>query len=116
METPERPLITGMPRGMQEDDSSSDEWGDEHRHVVDRTITECVVDALASARGVEPTNLPRPLADSLDPEALNDLFAPRHDGSPRDGDGYVEFTSNGYRVVVENGGEVVLEPLVEQPL
>lgn len=81
----------------------------------ERTLSERVIDELAAAKGITPIELDRPLNDSVDPDALDALFAPRHDGTPRNGDGYVEFTSNGYRVVVRKGGEIRLEP-VAKPL
>lgn len=77
-----------------------DEW---------RTVTERVVDALATVEGVDPLSLAQPLNDSVDTDALDALFAPRHDGTPRTGSGFVEFWSNGYRVTVHKNGEIRVE-------
>lgn len=76
-----------------------------------RTVSERVIDALATSEGVDPLALTQPLNDSIDPDALDALFAPRHDGSPREGDGFVTFTSNGYRVTVKKNGEIRVESL-----
>ena len=76
-----------------------------------RSPAEQVVEKLAAARGVEPVEMDRPLNDSIDPDALDAIFAPRHDGAPRTGDGYVEFSAYGYRVRVRKNGTVRLARL-----
>lgn len=75
-----------------------------------QSIAERVVEALAAAEGVSPIDLDEPLYESVDAEALDALFAPQLDGSPRSGEGHVEFSSNGYRVVVGKDGDVLLCP------
>lgn len=81
-----------------------------------RAVSERVVDAIAAAEGVGAVELTEPLNDSVDPDALNSVFAPRHDGSARTGNGSVEFSSNGYCVVVEKNGDVRLDPQAERPV
>lgn len=54
------------------------------------------------------TELP-PLCNAVDVEALDDLFAPQFDGTPRSG-GFVAFNYNGYRVEVGDEG-VSIYPL-----
>lgn len=63
-----------------------------------------VVEALAEAAGVDSVDLP-PLYDAVDPDALDSLFAPRPDGSPRVGC-RVSFRFDGYQVTVHRDGEV----------
>ena len=58
-----------------------------------------VVAAMADALNCERMEVP-PLHDTVDPEALDDLFGPRYDGTPRAG-GRVEFTHLDCDVVVE---------------
>ena len=68
-----------------------------------------VIAAVAEREGVDPTDIEPPtyeaLYDVVNPEALDALFAPREDGTPR-GTGRVEFTFSGYRIVVSSDGEV----------
>ena len=78
-----------------------------------RVLSERVVDELAAAQNVAPVEMDWTLNDSVDPDALDALFAPRHDGTPRTGDGSVEFSSNGYRVVVRTDGDICLEPATD---
>lgn len=47
-----------------------------------RTPSMAVVAAVADARGVDPLRL-EPLANSIDPEALDRLFADTYGGQPR---------------------------------
>ena len=61
-----------------------------------------VVEAVAAREGVDPKDLPSPLYESVNPDALDALFR----GSP----GQVTFEYLGYRVVVGSSGEVDLEP------
>ena len=73
-----------------------------------------IVDAVARQEGVDATEIEPPeyeaLYDAINPEALEALFAPREDGTPRT-DGRVEFTYCGYDIVVTSDGEVdVLQP------
>lgn len=48
------------------------------------------------------------LYDVINPEALDSLFAPREDGTPRAA-GRVEFPFCGYQVVVTSDGTVEVE-------
>lgn len=68
-----------------------------------------VVNAVADAKGVDPLDLEESLHDVIDPDALEDLFAPRFAGVPRF-DGRVSFTMADCTVVVESGGRVVVSP------
>lgn len=86
-----------------------------HRTVHDwdgrEPLSDTVVRAVAEAAGVDPTELSTPLIDAVDPDALDALFRPRYGGSPRQSDGRVAFTTNGYEVVVHGDGRVfVYEP------
>ncbi|MFC6717398.1 HalOD1 output domain-containing protein [Natrialbaceae archaeon GCM10025810] len=68
-----------------------------------------VISAVAEREGVDAVELEPPeyqaLYEVVNPEALDSLFAPREDGTPRCR-GTVEFTFCGYRVVVESDGSV----------
>ncbi|MFC5973117.1 HalOD1 output domain-containing protein [Halomarina salina] len=49
-----------------------------------------------------------PVYDVVDPDALNDLFAPRPDGTPRV-EGTISFAYRDYEFVVDSDGEVLVE-------
>lgn len=71
-----------------------------------------IIRAIAEREGVDTIDIEPPeyeaLYDVLNPEALDALFAPRHDGTERT-TGRVEFTFCGYDVVVTSDGDVVVE-------
>jgi hypothetical protein len=69
-----------------------------------------VLETVAAAERVDPVDLP-PLADAVDPQALNDLFAPAAgEGAPAT----VRFEYCGYEVTVRESGAVTAEP-VDRP-
>ncbi|QRV15825.1 HalOD1 output domain-containing protein [Haloterrigena salifodinae] len=77
-----------------------------------RSPSRTVIEAVAEAEGI-PTEELRPptyasLHDIVDPEALDSLFAPRSNGTPRS-DGEVSFPYCGYHVTVEADGSITLE-------
>ena len=69
----------------------------------DGDVSVAVVTAIATKRGVEPTELP-PLYESIDPDALDALFAPTRSGGPRRG--RLEFTYDGHEVAVDCGSDL----------
>lgn len=77
------------------------------------TLSTTVVHALADCMGVDPTDGRISLYDAVDPDALDELFRPRHDGTARSR-GRVSFVVSGYRVTVEADGDVVIEPPAEE--
>jgi hypothetical protein len=78
----------------------------------DESVSTAVVRAVGAAEGRDPRSLAgdAPLADVLDPAALDALFEPRSDGTPRIG-GRLSFVYSNCRVTVENGEFLALEPL-----
>jgi hypothetical protein len=79
-----------------------------HRTSEGGHVGTTVVRAVSEAVGVRPTDLPVELNDVVDPDAMDDLFAPRADGKPR-ADGRVEFELLGCAVAVHADGRVVVE-------
>ncbi|WP_255167282.1 HalOD1 output domain-containing protein [Natrononativus amylolyticus] len=81
---------------------------DAKRH---QSLSYEIVDAVAEREGVDATEIEPPeyeaLYDVLNPEALEALFAPREDGTPRN-PGRVEFTFCGYDMVVTSDGDVTV--------
>lgn len=80
-----------------------------HDFGMDRSLSTTVVLAVSRARGVEPTELP-PLAEVIDPDALDALFAP--DGREALLDARVRFEFADRTVCVRRDGEVLVRPLV----
>lgn len=80
-----------------------------HDFRTDRSLSTTVVLAVSRARGVEPTELP-PLAEVIDPDALDALFAP--DGRDALIDVRLRFEFADRTVCVRRGGEVLVRPLV----
>jgi hypothetical protein len=62
-----------------------------------------VIEALAEAKGVSPLEMDEPLYDSVDVEALGQLFDTDTDGPV---DGRVVFTVDGYEVTVTASDDV----------
>ncbi|NEU55879.1 HalOD1 output domain-containing protein [Halorussus sp. MSC15.2] len=75
----------------------------------DERTSEGVVAAVAAAADADPVQMD-PLAATIDPDALDALFASHHDGTPRNA-GRAQFSFFGYEVVVSGEGCVtVLDP------
>ncbi|ELZ18216.1 hypothetical protein NP511_12265 [Natrinema thermotolerans] len=73
------------------------------------TLSTTVIHALADCMGVDVTDGRVALYDTVDPAALDRLFRPRHNGSPRTG-GALSFVVDGYHVTVRGDGEILIEP------
>ncbi len=73
------------------------------------TLASTVAHALADVAGVEVTDGEFSLYDSVDPDALERLFADRQDGTARSG-GHVAFSALGHDVVVYSSGDCVIYP------
>lgn len=75
----------------------------------DEATSTAVVRAVSAVEGRDPLSL-RPLADVIDPEALNRLFGSRYDGTARPG-GRLTFAYSGYWITIENGEYLALRPI-----
>lgn len=64
-------------------------------------VSFAVIEAVSVATGEPPTEI-GPLSDAIDPEALNELFAPTFSNHVRE-EGRVHFSFEGYSVVVDAG-------------
>jgi hypothetical protein len=71
-----------------------------------RSTSAVVVEAVAEAKGVPPTDVRPPLHHSVDADALNDLFCAKRDASS--GNSSISFNYAGYEVTVQSGDEVVV--------
>jgi hypothetical protein len=70
----------------------------------EETPSHAVVSLVADAKDVRPIDL-TPLHETVDPDALDRLFAPTTGGSRTDG--YIAFVFEGYHVTVHGDGEVI---------
>ena len=62
-----------------------------------------VLQVVADREGVDPSELPVPLNDVVDPDALNAVL--------ESGDAHVTFEYYGYRITVDSEAEVDVTPL-----
>ena len=70
---------------------------------VEHTVGGAVVEAVAAAEGIPPSQLSEPLYSVVDSDALDSLF--------RSTSGSVTFTYYGYEVTVDATEQIELEPL-----
>lgn len=75
----------------------------------DETVSMAVLRAVSAVEGCDPLSL-KPLADVIDTDALDALFAPRHGGTSRSG-GQLSFVYSNCQVTVEDGERLTLRPL-----
>lgn len=86
----------------------------EHDIAPDEPISKAVIRAVSAIEGKEPSSI-TPLADVVDPDALNALFATRTEGTPRTG-GRVSFVYSQSRVTIEAGEYLSVELIDPDPL
>lgn len=68
-----------------------------------------VVNAVSEATGIPVWEMDAELNDFLDPDALDELFANRHDGTPRKG-GRLVFSMSRCEICVYGDGRIVVTP------
>ena len=73
------------------------------------TISTTIVHAIATVADVDVSQGEFSLYDSIDPDALERIFAPIVDGTPRTG-GHVAFTALDHQVTVNANGTVHIHP------
>ncbi|MFD1597409.1 HalOD1 output domain-containing protein [Halobellus rarus] len=80
---------------------------------VGESVSSAVIRGVSALRGSDPRTV-RPLAEVLDPEALDALFDARADDAARVG-GRVSFVYNHCRVTVDNGEYLTVQLLETAP-
>ncbi len=75
----------------------------------EESVSTAVVRAVSAVEGRKPCSL-RPLADVVDPTALDSLFDPRYDGTPRTG-GRLSFVYSDCCITIDNGEYLTLQLL-----
>jgi len=98
---------TSSDRSDTADDSADGVYVVDHDETRYRELSVTVVHAVLDVTGKEPTEVD--LNAVVHPDALNRIFSPTHDGTPRDG-GTLEFELAGCRVRVDGDGEVRVDP------
>lgn len=76
-----------------------------HARGTDQSASLAVVEAVAHAEAVDPTDLP-PLHETIDPDALDAIFSTDPPGDPAEA---VSFSYCGHRVTIFADGAVTLE-------
>lgn len=77
--------------------------------VQDASPSETVIEKVASRKGVEPSELDTPLFDAVDPDALDMLVRSISDDENQSAL-RIEFTYDGYSVLVASDGSVRVSP------
>lgn len=77
-------------------------------------LSTTVVHALADVMGEDVTDASFVLHDSVDPDALDRLFA-NVNSEEQQAPGHAAFTIHGYQVTVYGTGEIVITPPEPQP-
>lgn len=72
-------------------------------------VSTTVIHALADVMGVDVTDAGFVLYDSVDPDALDRIFAETVDGNSRS-PGHVAFLARDHRVTVYGSGQIVITP------
>lgn len=72
-------------------------------------LSTTVAHAIAECLNVDVTDGSFSLYECVDPDALDALFRPRHDGVPRSG-GSITFFVQDHRVTVHADGQIIVEP------
>jgi hypothetical protein len=75
----------------------------------EESVSTAIVRAVSAVEGREPCSL-RPLADVVDPTALDSLFDSRYDGTPRTG-GRLSFVYSDCCITIDNGEYLTLQVL-----
>lgn len=71
-------------------------------------LSTIVVQKMIEAAGVDPTDVPESFYKSIDPDALEDLFRPQMDGTPRK-KGKISFSFAGHYITVRSDGQIIVE-------
>ncbi|MFB6179022.1 MAG: HalOD1 output domain-containing protein [Halorientalis sp.] len=72
-------------------------------------LTTTLAHAISDVTGIDVTDTEFTLNDYVDPDALDNLFKPKSDGTPRT-NGSLNVTILGCQVVVHSNGQIVLTP------
>lgn len=94
-------------RPTVDDDSETGVYTVNYYDTSDVELSVTVVHTVLEATDKAPTEVN--LNSVIQPDALNRIFSPKHDGTPRDG-GIIEFELAGCHVTVDGDGEIRVDP------
>ena len=101
-----------MGQGMSDGTGNAGAVGSKHHFYHDMedntSLSTTIVSALAEVRGVDVASLGFALHDFVDTDALDAIFAPKLDGTHRDGS-RLELTLLDHSIVVYSDGHVVID-------
>ncbi|GAA0250199.1 HalOD1 output domain-containing protein [Haladaptatus pallidirubidus] len=95
------------PSNDENHDESDDDTHQTEFDPLTDTVSEELITAIATLNDADPAELAL-LAEFIDPEALDALFGPQMDGTPRDTDGHVVFNYDTYHVRIDSNGKISL--------
>lgn len=72
-------------------------------------LSTTLAHAISDVTGIDVTDTGFTLNDHVNPEALDRLFEPKEDGTPRT-NGHLSFTVWGYQVTVYSNGQIAIVP------
>lgn len=72
-------------------------------------LTTTLAHAVSDVTGIDVTDTGFTLNDYVDPDAMDNLFQPKPDGTPRT-NGSLNLTILGCQVVIHSTGEIVITP------
>jgi hypothetical protein len=98
---------TDSDRPTASDDSADGTYVVNYYDTSDIELSVTVVHAVLDVTGKEPTEVN--LNAAVQPDALNRIFGPTKDGTPREG-GTLEFELAGCHVTVDGSGEIRVDP------
>jgi hypothetical protein len=101
--------VPSMSRPRSTDES---EWVAAHQHSWndETSLVETVVRALVAATDDPPESF-TPIHRCVDVDALERIFAPRPDGTPRPDTAATTFVVDDHEVLVESSGRVAVRPV-----
>jgi Halobacterial output domain 1 len=94
-------------------ESTDNTPNDSQRTATEPSIAFLILEAITAREEVDPDDCP-PLYDVIDPDALDNLFAPTQAGSERHGK--VIFQYCGYHVTVSGDRAISLDPVTADDL
>lgn len=95
-------------------DRVEEEYQFYHDMESDGSLSTTIVSALLEIEDVEVSNLGFALEDYVDTDALDSLFAPKLDGTPRERT-RIEFTVPGYDITIESEGHITITDYEGRP-
>lgn len=93
----------------EESDTERDQYTVQHDWQSSEELAVTVTCAVAAVKGVCVSNV-GPLSESVNPDALNEIFDPLMAGGPSNRKGYLEFVVDGCKVTADSDGQIVIHP------